>query len=168
MRKIYLLDILVMIFFSQILNSCQRKINSNTELNYYEDGRIKSLVVNKDKNQFTEIYFDRRGEIDSIENKQDSVRNGQSLWFNKNGILENSAIFKNGKHNGQAFMFYDNGSLKIHRNWTDGKREGYTTDFYQDSIGTLKNIYFYSKDTVEWWRPAGKHSAGISTSPTFK
>ena len=120
MQRTHLLYTLMLFIFTHGLDSCSKKSNPNIELSYYEDGTIKTLTVNKvDKSLYTVFSFDKTGGIDSIENKKDSLRYGQSLWFNENGMLQNSAIFKDGKHNGQAFMFYDDGSIKNHRNWTN-------------------------------------------------
>ena len=148
-------------------NTKKKDIESKDySIHFFSNGSISDISIHNDSNLGTRnIFFDSIGNILSIENKINHLRDGQIIWFYPNGIIENTAIYKNNKENGAAFMFYENGSIKNHRYWLNGKREGYTTDFIQDSIGTLKNIYYYQNDTVVWSSPAGEKAKGISINP---
>lgn len=134
-----------LIFFITI--GCNH-INENSKkdsvkIDYYQNGKVKSIENDKNEQEKQIIWFDSTGNIQSIQKYNDTSREGQSIWFYLNGNVQSAVIFKNGKANGNAFYFYNDGAIKTHGYWKENKMVGYSTDYYQDSIGLIKDVFFY-------------------------
>jgi antitoxin component YwqK of YwqJK toxin-antitoxin module len=119
MKKKLLFGISAAVF---VVFSCDsnEKINSNQVVDYYTNGKIKSIK------QYA------NGELD-----------GTCVWFYWNGNLKEKISFKNGLGNGNAHYFYESGALKSHRYFRNGKRVGYVADYFDDSVGVIKAVLLF-------------------------
>jgi antitoxin component YwqK of YwqJK toxin-antitoxin module len=139
---------------------------SNMKISYTADGKINRIEIMTDTSSVAqEISFYKDGSIESVLKNNDSSNTQQRIWFYQNGGVENTTYFKNGKANGNSFIFFGDGAIKNHRYWHDDKIVGYSTNYFQDSIGTLKNIFFYNNDgKMVSGQDAPEHSKGISVT----
>jgi antitoxin component YwqK of YwqJK toxin-antitoxin module len=154
-----------LIFCSCSSNSKKDASFMSLKIEYFENGKVK-YVSNKTDDSLEvvqTVWFDSSGKIDYIENEKNDQNNGQIIWLRKSGNVKNISSYLGGEKDGAEYTFYQDGSIKNHIFWRRNKKVGYATDYKQDSIGTLKHIYFFDADTVQWTQQA--EGFGISTKP---
>lgn len=104
-----------------LLSSCNGKENSEQEIFYYDDGKVKA-----------------------IKRMRNNALNGPCFWFYPNGKLEQSIMYINGEAEGHTYHFYESGALKARGIMKEGKTVGYNETFYDHSVGMHETIRVFT------------------------
>src|ERR1043166_9786747 len=98
-----------------LLNGCGDKSDKNIKINYYSDGKIKSIMSYRNR-----------------------ILNGECIWFYSNGFVERKVIYVDGEMNGRSYYFYASGNLKSDRFWKNNKSVGFGAEYWDNEMGLIK------------------------------
>lgn len=85
-------------------------------------------------------YYDN-GNLKSVINYADSVREGEARFYYDNGNIKQQMNYVNGRVDGLVKDYYENGNLKQLINLENGKREGPTSNFNKDGK-FIKDVFY--------------------------
>ncbi|MGC4099977.1 toxin-antitoxin system YwqK family antitoxin [Ferruginibacter sp.] len=138
--------VLLVLVLALIFCSCAGR--SSKQITYYENGKIKSVIINNagtDKLRI-ELSFYENGEVKEIHRlNQEGQFQGEQLWFYNDGILDRKIPVQNGLAGGNAYYFYDTtGTLNGHRYFRMDKEVSYGADYWEDSLGIIKSSLLFN------------------------
>ena len=123
----------------------------------YKNGNIKSIsyhkkVDNKIKMTKREFYF-RNGQIEQLENFEDSLKAGVYKEWHENGQIQLQGKFKNGQKEGIWTYWNDRGQKGYEGKFRNGQEEGLHTKWDNgvkyEEISYIKGERQYSKSEME-------------------
>jgi len=154
--KFKLTKIKIFTIFSYILlSSC-----SDTKIEYYPDGTIKSEIEKMDGgNKIIGRWYHPNGALMNQLNYINGEKEGLSKTYFDNGKLDVVVNYENGVLNGEYKDYYKSGGMKTEFNYKLGKQEGVYKSYYtnqQLKLSALcENDYkFYSVeyDSLGVWK----------------
>ncbi|MDQ6756812.1 MAG: hypothetical protein M3004_07745 [Bacteroidota bacterium] len=138
--------------------------NSSKNLNYYENGNVKKLVVitNTEKIEYS---FYENGQIQTIRRfNSNGLLSGEQLWFYPNGMLDQKMLYLNNKKDGNGYFFYDTtGALKHFRFFRNGKETLFGSDYWGDSMDLMKSsLHFNDSGQIFYKKNFDKNGKFVS------
>ena len=128
---------LTLLFFSFI--ACQ-----SSDKEFYKDGSLKSIKINKGYSKKIEFY--QNGDTSIITHWMDGKLSGEARYYYPKNKLQFITFYKDGKKNGYGIEYYKTGKIMAKEHYVMGVKEGEM--HYYDSLGEIK--YTINIHSGEW------------------
>lgn len=141
-KKPQIKNFLFFFVFTLFFLSCNINKKSNVVIEYYPSGSIKKIyVLNGKENDGKEILYYENGNIKSLTNYVNNLKESEQLNFHESGgLLKSKLLFNKNIANGVAYWFYESGSLKASRNYDNDKQWHVGFDYWDGMFVVNKAV----------------------------